>query len=67
MNSDRLDESAVEHWQNVIPATDAVPWIEELINDRVTTARKTLERGRIDNVAMAGLIDMTGVCVLRTA
>jgi geranylgeranyl diphosphate synthase type I len=67
MSSDGLDESAVEQWRNLILATGAVQWIEELINDRVAAARKALDGSRIDDVIMAGLVDMTGVCTLRAA
>jgi geranylgeranyl diphosphate synthase type I len=67
MNSDRLDESAVQQWRNLILATGAVHWIEELINDRVATARKALDGSRIDDVIMAGLVDMAGASTLLAA
>jgi len=67
MNSERLDETAVEHWRNLILATGAVEWIEELIDDRVEAARKALDSSRIDVAIMSGLLDMAGVCTRRAA
>ncbi|MGA8328883.1 MAG: polyprenyl synthetase family protein, partial [Mycobacterium sp.] len=48
MNSDELDDSAIERWRNLIVATGAVQWIEDTINDRVAAAFKELDRLVID-------------------
>lgn len=67
MNRERLDESTVDHWRNLIVATGAVPFVEELIDDRVTTARKALEGAPFDDLVLAALVDMTNVCTRRAA
>jgi geranylgeranyl diphosphate synthase, type I len=65
--SDRLDESALDHWRSLILSTGAVQWIEQLITDRVETARKALDGGVIDGQVTAALVDMAGLCTQRAA
>lgn len=67
MTSERLDDSALDHWRNLILATGAVQWIEELIADRVEAARKALDCTLIDDPLVAALIDMAGLCTRRAA
>jgi geranylgeranyl diphosphate synthase type I len=67
MNSDQLDECAVDHWRTLILATGAVQWIEELITDRVAAARNILDDVRIDDSVHAALADMATVCTERAA
>jgi geranylgeranyl diphosphate synthase, type I len=67
MTSERLDDSALDHWRDLILATGAVQWIEELIADRVDAARKALDRGVIDGPLTVALVDMAGVCTRRAA
>lgn len=67
MNSDRLDDSALEHWRNLILATGAVQWIEELIADRFDAALKALHRTAFDGPIVAALVDMAGLCTRRAA
>ena len=67
MNSDQLDEAALDYWRGLIVATGAVHWIEELISDRVTTAQKALDSSGIDPSMAAALADMAGVCTQRAA
>lgn len=67
INRDRLDADAVEHWRTLILATGSVQFIEELIDDRVATARKALDGRPFDELALAALIDMTDVCTRRVA
>ncbi|SPM28111.1 Geranylgeranyl pyrophosphate synthase, partial [Mycobacterium terramassiliense] len=67
MASERLDDSALEHWRNLILATGAVQWIEELIAERVDSALKALDRAAFDGRLLAALIDMAGLCTRRAA
>ncbi len=67
MTSERLDDSALDHWRDLILATGAVQWIEELIADRVDAARKALDRGVIDGPLTVALVDLAGVCTRRAA
>ena len=67
INSERLDDSALDHWRNLILATGAVQWIEELIADRVEAARKALAGNVIDGPVTAALVDMAGLCTQRAA
>ncbi len=65
MNSDELDDAAIERWRNLIVATGAVQWIEETIEDRVTSARKELDRLAIDESVLIALTHMAAVCTER--
>jgi geranylgeranyl diphosphate synthase type I len=67
MNSDQLDEAALDYWRGLIFATGAVHWIEDLIADRVATAQKALDNSAIDASMRTGLADMAGVCTRRAA
>ncbi|MGO8939265.1 MAG: polyprenyl synthetase family protein [Mycobacterium sp.] len=67
MTSDRLDDAALDRWRTLIVATGAVQWIEELIAGRVQEARKALDRGMIDHLVTAALLDMAGLCTQRAA
>jgi geranylgeranyl diphosphate synthase, type I len=67
IHRDRLDETAVEHWRSLILGTGALEWIEDLIDDRVTTARNALDSRSFDDLVRAALIDMTTVCTRRAA
>jgi geranylgeranyl diphosphate synthase type I len=67
MTSERLDDSALDHWRNLILATGAVQWIEELIAHRVETARKALVRSVIDGPLAVALVDMAALCTRRAA
>lgn len=67
MISDPLDDCALENWRNLIVATGAVRWIEQLIADRVDAARKALEGSMLDERVTAALVDMAGLCTRRAA
>ena len=67
MTADRLDDSALDHWRNLILASGAVRWIEELIADRFEAALKALDGDVIDEPIKAALIDMAGSCTQRAA
>ena len=67
MNSDQLDDAALDYWRGLIFATGAVQWIEELITDRVATAHRALDSSGIDSFMTAALADMAGVCTRRAA
>jgi geranylgeranyl diphosphate synthase type I len=67
MASERLDDSALDHWRNLILASGAVQWIEELIADRVDSALQALDRGVFDGRLVAALVDMAGLCTRRAA
>jgi geranylgeranyl diphosphate synthase, type I len=65
--SDRIDESALDHWRNLILATGAVQWIEQLITDRVAAAEKALDGSGIGDPVTTALVDMAGLCAGRAA
>ncbi|WP_253900579.1 polyprenyl synthetase family protein [Mycobacterium asiaticum] len=67
INTDTLDDDALDHWRRLIFATGAVQWIEELITQRVNIAQKALEDSGIDMLIKAALADMAGVCTRRAA
>ena len=67
ITGDRLDDSALDHWRNLILATGAVQWIEGLIADRVDAALKALDGNVIDGPLTAALVDMANLCTRRAA
>lgn len=67
MNADRLDDSAVAHWRDLILATGAVQWIEDLIAGRVEAGLNALDRNAFDGRLLAALVDMAGLCTRRAA
>ena len=65
MNSDTLDDSALDQWRALIVATGAVQMIEEMITQRVVSARKDLADMPVDNSVHAALANMATVCTER--
>jgi len=65
MNADRLDDADVARWRNLIVATGAPDWIEELIAERVGVAVDQISDDRIDDWAQSALADMASVCTRR--
>lgn len=65
MNADELDEADIAHWRNLIVATGAPAWIEELIAERVTAATALVDDNRIDEWAQSALAEMAAVCTRR--
>jgi geranylgeranyl diphosphate synthase type I len=67
MNTEPLDDAALDHWRSLIFATGAVQWIEDLITTRVDIARKALDSSGIDHLIRTALSEMAGVCTRRAA
>lgn len=67
MTTERLDDSALDRWRNLILATGAVHWIEELIAERVDQAVKALDDIAVGDRLTAALVDMAGLCARRAA
>jgi geranylgeranyl diphosphate synthase type I len=65
MNSDELDDDAVQHWRALIVETGAVEWIEKMITDRVASARNELSDMPIDESVQSALANMAAVCTER--
>ena len=65
MNSDSLNDRAVKKWKALIVSTGAVQWIEQMISDRVTTARDTLCDMAIPESVRPALADMAAACTER--
>jgi geranylgeranyl diphosphate synthase, type I len=65
INTDHLDDSALDHWRTLIVATGAVQWIDEMITSRVASARNALGEVSIDESARAALNNMASVCTER--
>ncbi len=64
-NADDLDDADIAHWRNLIVATGAVEWIEDMIAERVATARDHVCDNRIDPWVQSALANMAAVCTLR--
>jgi geranylgeranyl diphosphate synthase, type I len=65
VNSDALDDAAVERWKAVIFATGAVQWIEDMISRRVVAARKALSDIAVDDQIRTALASMAVACTER--
>jgi len=65
MAADELTDSDIARWRNLIVATGAADWIEELIAERVAEAAEHLRDRRIDEWVQSALADMASVCTLR--
>ncbi|MBJ7399137.1 MAG: polyprenyl synthetase family protein [Mycolicibacterium sp.] len=65
MNAEELTESDIVHWRNLIVATGAPDWIEDLINERVAEAIEHICDVRIDDWVQSALADMASVCTRR--
>lgn len=66
MIADDLDDADIAHWRNLIVATGAVEWIEDMIAERVAAAHDHIGDGRIDDWARAALANMASVCTARS-
>lgn len=67
IDTDDLDDAALDRWRGLIFGTGAVQWIEELIDNRVEIARNALDTSGIDTLIRSALADMAGVCTRRAA
>lgn len=67
MNSDHLDDSAVDRWRMLIIATGAAQRIEDVIAERATLAHNELGEIGIDESVRAALATMATVCTERAA
>ncbi len=67
MNSDHLDESALDRWRMLIIATGAAQQVEDMVTDRAESARNELGEIRIDESVRAALANMAAVCTERAA
>jgi geranylgeranyl diphosphate synthase, type I len=66
MNHGELDDTAIDRWRTLIVTTGAVQWIEDLISDRVVSARDELDELRLDESVRAALANMAAICTART-
>ena len=65
MNADDLGEADVTRWRNLIVATGAVEWVEDMIAERVAAAHDHLSDNRIDDWVQSTLANMAAACTLR--
>lgn len=62
-----LDGDDIARWQNLIAATGAVQWIEQLIDHRLSQALDRVHTSRLDDTVRAALVNMAAICTRRTA
>ncbi len=66
MNSGELDDTAIDRWRTLIVTTGAVQWIEDMISDRVASARDALDDLPLDDSVRTALAAMAAICTERT-
>jgi geranylgeranyl diphosphate synthase, type I len=66
MNACDLDDTAIDRWRTLIVTTGAVRWIEDLISDRVASARDALDELPLDESVRAALATMAARCTERS-
>nr|WP_245845603.1 polyprenyl synthetase family protein [Mycobacterium arosiense] len=64
-NREPLDDAAIDRWKALIVETGAVQLIEEMIDDRVASARDHLSDLPIDGPVRTALAEMAAVCTDR--
>nr|WP_238994664.1 polyprenyl synthetase family protein [Mycolicibacterium chubuense] len=62
-----IDAAAAERWRNLIVASGAVQWIEDLIADRHARAVDILDNAAIGDMPRTALADMAFACTQRAA
>lgn len=62
-----LDADDLARWRDLIDATGAVQWIEQLIERRLSHALDRLHTSPLDDAVRTALIDMAAVCTRRAA
>jgi len=62
-----LHDSDIARWQNLIAATGAVQWIEQLIDRRLNHALDRISSSRLDDTVRAALVNMAAICTQRAA
>ena len=64
-NAEELDTADIARWRNLIVATGAVEWVEDLIDELVATAQNHVCDNRIDPWVQSTLANMAAACTLR--
>ncbi len=67
MSIPEIDAAAVDRWRNLIVASGAVQWIEELIAERCRRALAILDSAIIPDAPRAALADMAVACTDRAS
>lgn len=67
MTTDEVDETDLARWRALITASGAADWIEDMISERVASARELIYRIRIDDSVQAALVSMAAVSTDRAA
>lgn len=67
MSTSRLDDADIRQWRQLIVATGALEWIEQLIDSRLTHALELLDTGQLDPMVRTALADMAAACTERAA
>ncbi|WP_374198897.1 polyprenyl synthetase family protein [Mycobacterium sp. MYCO198283] len=65
MGAETLGEADLSRWRQLISASGAVQWIEDLIADRVAAAGRDIAGSGIDPWVQAALVDMAAACTAR--
>ncbi|MGE2716156.1 polyprenyl synthetase family protein [Mycolicibacterium litorale] len=62
-----LSPGDITRWRNLIDATGAVQWIEQLIERRLSHALDRLHASALDDAVRTALVNMAAVCTRRAA
>ncbi len=66
MNTEDLDDAALQRWRTLIAATGAMERIEDMISRRVASARNHLEGTAINDYVRAALANVAAACAKRS-
>lgn len=67
MSRRHLHAGDIARWQNLIAATGAVQWIEQLIDRRLSHALERIHTSPLDDTVRTALVNMAAVCTQRAA
>jgi geranylgeranyl diphosphate synthase type I len=62
-----LGQADVDRWRDLIAATGAVEWIEDMISERMKLALKWIHSARIDEPVRTALANMAAACTQRAS
>ncbi len=67
MSASDLDHDDIRRWRELIVATGALEWVEQLIDSRLNRALELIDTRQLDPLIRTALADMAAACTERAA